>query len=74
MLDAFNVNYHVPTLQKAEALTVLQAMGAKNIAKVEPCLAAVIKGMPIKKVGGGPSCALPSWGTPRLTRTRLSYL
>jgi len=50
MLDAFNVNYHVPTLQKAEALTVLQAMGAKNIAKVEPCLAAVIKGMPIKKL------------------------
>ena len=38
MRDAFNVSFHVPTLQKAEALTVLSAMGAANIAQVEPRL------------------------------------
>ena len=38
MLDVFNVSFHVPTLQKAEALTVLSAMGAANIAQVEPRL------------------------------------
>ena len=36
MLDAFNVSFHVPTLQKAEALTVLSAMGARNIAQAGP--------------------------------------
>ena len=38
VLDVFNVSFHVPTLQKAEALTVLSAMGAANIAQVEPRL------------------------------------
>lgn len=38
MLDAFNVSYHVPTLSFPEAITVLKALGAQNIAQVEPCL------------------------------------
>lgn len=38
MLDAFNVSYHVPTLSFTEAITVLKALGAQNIAQVEPCL------------------------------------
>ncbi|KAL3920012.1 MAG: hypothetical protein SGPRY_005418 [Prymnesium sp.] len=50
MLDAFNVSYHVPTLSFPEAITVLKALGAQNIAQVEPCLQAVGKGMPIKKL------------------------
>jgi len=50
MLDAFNVTYHVPTLDKAEALTVLSTLGAKNARAIEPCLNAVGKGMPIKKL------------------------
>ncbi|KAL1523361.1 hypothetical protein AB1Y20_018305 [Prymnesium parvum] len=50
MLDAFNMSYHVPTLSKAEALTVLKALGAQGISAVEPCLNAVGKGMPIKKL------------------------
>lgn len=49
MLEGFNVTYSVPTLEKEEALTVLNALGASNTAAIEPCLR-TSKGMPIKKL------------------------
>lgn len=40
----------MPTLTKTEALTVLRELGAQNIAAVEPCVATISKGIPIKKL------------------------
>ena len=39
-----------PLLAKAEALTVLAAMGAKQTGQIEPCLNTIARGMPIKKL------------------------
>ena len=42
LLPRLSVLFHVPTLQKAEALTVLSAMGARNIAQAGPQLIMLI--------------------------------